>query len=80
MQNIPEIEDGLSEVSGELSRLFGLHQGVLERAHSAEQQVQELGRQQKELEAELVTADVLRDGLSRERHSVRGGAAGALGV
>nr|XP_023694903.1 LOW QUALITY PROTEIN: coiled-coil domain-containing protein 170 [Paramormyrops kingsleyae] len=68
-ENIPEIEDNLSEVLRELARLFGLHQGVLERAHSAEQQVQELGRRQKELEAELLTADVLRDGLSRERHS-----------
>ncbi|XP_072554887.1 coiled-coil domain-containing protein 170 isoform X1 [Paramormyrops kingsleyae] len=79
-ENIPEIEDNLSEVLRELARLFGLHQGVLERAHSAEQQVQELGRRQKELEAELLTADVLRDGLSRERHSVRGGATGAPGL
>ncbi|XP_048830347.1 coiled-coil domain-containing protein 170 [Brienomyrus brachyistius] len=69
VENIPKIEDGLSEVLGELARLFGLHQGVLERARSAEQQVQELGRRQKELEAELVTAEVLGDGLSRERHN-----------
>ncbi|XP_045063529.1 coiled-coil domain-containing protein 170 isoform X2 [Coregonus clupeaformis] len=63
-----EMERRLSQVSEDVSRQTELHHGALQRAQLAEQQVTDLSNRLQGLEAELMTADVHRDGLSHNRH------------
>ncbi|XP_071381629.1 coiled-coil domain-containing protein 170 [Centroberyx affinis] len=65
-KTVSEMEARLSRVSEELSRQTELHHSALQRAQLAEQQVQDLRERLQGLEAELLTADMHRDGL---RHS-----------
>ncbi|CAB1331261.1 unnamed protein product [Coregonus sp. 'balchen'] len=62
-----EMERRLSQVSEDVSRQTELHHGALQRAQLAEQQVTDLSNRLQGLEAELMTADVHRDGLSHNR-------------
>ncbi|XP_045063530.1 coiled-coil domain-containing protein 170 isoform X4 [Coregonus clupeaformis] len=66
-----EMERRLSQVSEDVSRQTELHHGALQRAQLAEQQVTDLSNRLQGLEAELMTADVHRDGLSHNRHLLK---------
>ncbi|XP_029585365.1 coiled-coil domain-containing protein 170 [Salmo trutta] len=62
-----EMERRLSQVSEDVSRQTELHHSALQRAQLAEQQVTDLSDRLQGLEAELMTSDVHRDGLSHNR-------------
>ncbi|KAF7670055.1 hypothetical protein LDENG_00084470 [Lucifuga dentata] len=66
-KTMTEMEVKLSRVSEELSRQTELQHGSLHRAQLAEQQVQDLRDRLQSLEAELLTADVQRDGLRHNK-------------
>ncbi|XP_023842796.1 coiled-coil domain-containing protein 170 isoform X1 [Salvelinus sp. IW2-2015] len=59
-----EMERRLSQVTEDVSRQTELHHSALQRAQLAEQQVTDLSDRLQGLEAELMTSDVHRDGLS----------------
>ncbi|KAM3871165.1 coiled-coil domain-containing protein 170 [Diretmus argenteus] len=65
-RTMSEMEARVSHVSEELTRQTECHHSALQRAHLAEQQVQDLRERLRRLETELLTADMHRDGL---RHS-----------
>ncbi|XP_028421585.1 coiled-coil domain-containing protein 170 [Perca flavescens] len=65
-KSLSEMEARLCHVSEELSEQTELKHSALQRAHLAEQQVQDLRERLQGLETELLAADVHRDGL---RHS-----------
>ena len=71
-----EMELRLSHGSEELARQTELHHSALQRAQLAEQQVQDLRGRLKQLEGELLSADVHRDGLSHGQQHVSTLAAG----
>ncbi|XP_020343211.1 coiled-coil domain-containing protein 170 isoform X2 [Oncorhynchus kisutch] len=62
-----EMERRLSQVREDVSRQTELHHSALQRAQLAEQQVTDLSDRLQGLEAELMTSDVHRDGLSHDR-------------
>nr|XP_046164677.1 coiled-coil domain-containing protein 170 isoform X2 [Oncorhynchus gorbuscha] len=62
-----EMERRLSQVREDVSRQTELHHSALQRAQLAEQQVTDLSNRLQGLEAELMTSDVHRDGLSHDR-------------
>lgn len=64
------MERRLSQVSEDVSRQTELHHSALQRAQLAEQQVTDLSDRLQGLEAELMTSDVHRDGLSHNRQIV----------
>lgn len=68
LQTVSEMEVKLCRVSEELSRQTELQRSAVHRAQLAEQQVQDLRERLHSLEAELLTADVQRDGL---RHNTQ---------
>lgn len=65
-----ELESRLCRASQELRERTELQHGALQRAQLAEQQVQDLRERLQSLEAELMTADVHRDGLRRSKQQV----------
>ncbi|KAJ7990813.1 hypothetical protein DPEC_G00290810 [Dallia pectoralis] len=65
--NVEEVEKRLSNVSEAVSRQTELHHSALQRAQLAEKQVTDLRDRLQGLEAELVTLDVHRDGLSHNQ-------------
>ncbi|XP_010876806.2 coiled-coil domain-containing protein 170 isoform X2 [Esox lucius] len=65
--NVEEHEKRLSHVSEEVSRQTELYHSALQRAQLAERQVTDLRDRLQGLEAELVTSDVHRDGLSHNQ-------------
>ncbi|XP_021429463.2 coiled-coil domain-containing protein 170 isoform X4 [Oncorhynchus mykiss] len=62
-----EMERRLSQLREDVSRQTELHHSALQRAQLAEQQVTDLSDRLQCLEAELMTSDVHRDGLSHDR-------------
>lgn len=64
------MERRLSQVREDVSRQTELHHSALQRAQLAEQQVTDLSDRLQGLEAELMTSDVHRDGLSHDRQLV----------
>ncbi|XP_064783739.1 coiled-coil domain-containing protein 170 isoform X3 [Oncorhynchus masou masou] len=62
-----EMERRLSQGREDVSRQTELHHSALQRAQLAEQQVTDLSDRLQGLEAELMTSDVHRDGLSHDR-------------
>ncbi|XP_078145756.1 coiled-coil domain-containing protein 170 [Centroberyx gerrardi] len=68
-KTMSEMEARLSRVSEELSRQTELHHSALQRAQLAEQQVQDLRERLQGLEAELLTADMHRDGLRHNKQN-----------
>ncbi|KAG7465724.1 hypothetical protein MATL_G00156630 [Megalops atlanticus] len=66
-ESLLEMEQKLARMSKKLAEQEELHQGALQRAQLAEQQVQELGGQLRGLEADLLSGEVVRDGLRHSR-------------
>ncbi|XP_036398067.1 coiled-coil domain-containing protein 170 [Megalops cyprinoides] len=66
-ESLLEMEQKLARVSKKLAEQEELHQGALQRAQLAEQQVRELGGQLRGLEVELLSGEVVRDGLRHGR-------------
>lgn len=64
------MEARLSRVTEELKQQTELQQSTLQRAQSAEQQVQDLKGRTSSLEAELLMADKQRDSLQRHKQHV----------
>ncbi|KAJ8399442.1 hypothetical protein AAFF_G00411540 [Aldrovandia affinis] len=62
-----EMEAKVSWMSEKLAEQKELHQGALQRAQQAEQQGRELGGRLRQLEAELLSGEVLQDGLRHSR-------------
>nr|XP_006625964.2 PREDICTED: coiled-coil domain-containing protein 170 [Lepisosteus oculatus] len=64
-----EMEAKASRVTEQLARQTELHEAALQRARQAEQQLGELRDRLKGLEGELVSGDVVRDGLSQQKQT-----------
>ncbi|KAJ8288606.1 hypothetical protein COCON_G00012650 [Conger conger] len=62
-----ELKAKSSEIAEKLAEQEQLHQGALQRAQLAEQYGQELGARLRGLETELLSGEVLRDGLRHNR-------------
>ncbi|XP_033844592.1 coiled-coil domain-containing protein 170 [Periophthalmus magnuspinnatus] len=66
-KTVSEMETRLAQMSAELSEQTALHHSTLQRAELAENQAQDLRERLHRLESELLTMDVLRDGLRQDK-------------